>query len=947
MKAPSSSFRYSLLPLVLFPLSTASAGLVGHWQFDDSADLGKATIGSALALTGTVSSTTDGGSGGAADFAKGAWAAVTNPITANGATGSPTRTNQFTIVLDFMVPSFTDGTTDNGTFTSLFDFDNGGSDADFFVRKQTSATELGVSTHWPYLGAGPTANGNGTSGTVRTNTWYRLVLAADNGVGRSIYLNGTLVGSYGTGTQDATRQSLSTSTPWRILWDNDGETSRVVVSNLALFDSRLSATQATLLGSANASLDLPRSEPITWTGAAGSEWSNAVMSAPKNWTLDADTSATDFQRLDKVTFNDGATGAAPAITLSNGDVEPGEILFDNETKNFSLGGSGAIIGGGAIIKSGNGGLTISNANSFTGATQAFGGILTLQHAQALQNSVVSTVYGSSEIKFSNLTAATLGGLGGDADLLLENATSQAVALTAGSSANATFSGLLAGSGSLTKVGTGRQILNWENTYSGGTTVAAGTLIAGHTAAFGSGAVVSTGGSIEFALGSGSESTMETDFTLPGGSGALSLFGSFGPNRAAPAPGTATRLTGKITGGSADRIFRMSDTLITGEHDNTTILDNPANDFLGKVELWRGTIAFTSDAALGHADNDILISTENLLGSLRFDADNLTLNAGRAIVLYTNQNAMPVHTQAFTGTIAGDISGVGNLVKQGTGTLILTGTNNATGITTVSEGTLRVNGSFATGGGTVTVNAAGTLGGTGNIARAVTVAGKIAPGASAGTLTTGNTTITGTYAVEVDGATADQLVVNGDLNITGATLDVALPGGGFTQTSYVIATYSGTLTGTFATITPGYSVTYGGGQLVLKQGSASGFEAWATTKGVAGFDVDSDGDGIANGIEFVIGGEPAIGAGSNSAALLPQASYHAASGDLVFVFRRMPDAAYLNPAVEYSTTMLPGSWIAGPAGTVIGTEDGADLVEVRLVPALAGGGKVFARLKVSE
>jgi hypothetical protein len=134
--------------------------------------------------------------------------------------------------------------------------------------------------------------------------------------------------------------------------------------------------------------------------------------------------------------------------------------------------------------------------------------------------------------------------------------------------------------------------------------------------------------------------------------------------------------------------------------------------------------------------------------------------------------------------------------------------------------------------------------------------------------------------------------------------------------------------------------------VLQQQTASGFASWTTSKGVTGFDTDSDGDGIPNGIEFVIGGEPAAGAGSNSAALLPQASYNKPTGELVFVFRRTPESAYLNPAVEYSST-LTGTWNAAPAGTVIGNVGGVDLVEVRLPSSLAVAGKIFARLKVQE
>ncbi|WP_035606415.1 PEP-CTERM sorting domain-containing protein [Haloferula sp. BvORR071] len=252
--------KIPVVSLLLLALPAHAATLAGLWEFNDSGNLNQATQGSALSFTGTVAATTGvSGSDGAADFAKGAWAAVTNPISANGATGTPTRTNQFTIVLDFMVPSFTDGGADNGTFTGLFDFDNGGSDADFFIRKQTGATELGVTTQWPYVGAGPTSNGSDTSGTVLANTWYRLVLASDTGVGRSVYLNGSLIGTFTAGTQEATRQSLSTSNPLRLLWDNDGETSRVLVSNLALFDGRLSATDVTALGSAGSPVPEPSS----------------------------------------------------------------------------------------------------------------------------------------------------------------------------------------------------------------------------------------------------------------------------------------------------------------------------------------------------------------------------------------------------------------------------------------------------------------------------------------------------------------------------------------------------------------------------------------------------------------------------------------------------------------------------------------------------------------
>src|SRR3546814_4388954 len=76
---------------------------------------------------------------------------------------------------------------------------------------------------------------------------------------------------------------------------------------------------------------------------------------------------------------------------------------------------------------------------------------------------------------------------------------------------------------------------------------------------------------------------------------------------------------------------------------------------------------------------------------------------------------------------GDISGTGRFVKQGEGTLKLTGDSSYTGPTSVNGGTLAVNGSIVS---PVTVNSGGTLGGNGSVG-STTVAGggTLAPGNS--------------------------------------------------------------------------------------------------------------------------------------------------------------------------------------------------------------------------
>ena len=63
------------------------------------------------------------------------------------------------------------------------------------------------------------------------------------------------------------------------------------------------------------------------------------------------------------------------------------------------------------------------------------------------------------------------------------------------------------------------------------------------------------------------------------------------------------------------------------------------------------------------------------------------------ILITNNSAL-IFNRSDALTYGGVISGTGTFTKSGAGNLILTGTNTYTGTTTVSAGTLSVNGSLA-------------------------------------------------------------------------------------------------------------------------------------------------------------------------------------------------------------------------------------------------------------
>ncbi|OYX11488.1 MAG: hypothetical protein B7Z15_11715, partial [Rhizobiales bacterium 32-66-8] len=167
----------------------------------------------------------------------------------------------------------------------------------------------------------------------------------------------------------------------------------------------------------------------------------------------------------------------------------------------------------------------------------------------------------------------------------------------------------------------------------------------------------------------------------------------------------------------------------------------------------------------------------------------------------------------------DISGVGGLIKQGTGTLLLAGDNSYAGETLVQEGTLALTGSVSgsvtiaapaafVSTGTVTGNVrnSGTLSGTGRIGGSLVNAGVLAPGFSIGTLTVGGNAVLETgsiYLAETGNpGVSDRLVVSGATTL-GGTLVLAGTNGSLSQLgSYDIVTSAGGVSGAFTAVVTG-------------------------------------------------------------------------------------------------------------------------------------------------
>lgn len=114
--------------------------------------------------------------------------------------------------------------------------------------------------------------------------------------------------------------------------------------------------------------DVRKASAIVWNGNASTTWDFGLS---ENFTLMADPAANTeyFVTGDVVHFNNQATKTA--ITLK-GELEPDSVIVDG-SKNYTFGGSGALVGNTTLVKRGTGKLTVNTDNSYTGGTRISGG----------------------------------------------------------------------------------------------------------------------------------------------------------------------------------------------------------------------------------------------------------------------------------------------------------------------------------------------------------------------------------------------------------------------------------------------------------------------------------------------------------------------------------------------------------------------------------------------
>ena len=435
-----------------------------------------------------------------------------------------------------------------------------------------------------------------------------------------------------------------------------------------------------------------------------------------------------------LTFNSSTltlTGTIPGIDVAAGS----SAIF-----NTKLSGSNG------LVKNGLGSLTLYNTgNNYTGDTVVNSGTLIVGSGNTILPTTTGLVIASGatfQVETGG-TTQTVASLSGAGTVNISDST-----FKVGDATDSTFSGSIidgGGGGTFTKAGTGTLTLSGANTYSGATLINAGTLVAANSNALGtasSGNVIANGASLQL---TGGITLNETDFSLRGtgadGNGALrNLSGNNTLNADLTLTNNATiastsgtlSLNGDVALGSRTLTSTgAGDVILSGSLGGTgrvtqdgsgslTLSGSTANTFTGATAVNDGTLYLHKTAGVnalgpgaitigdgvgGTSSANLVLLASNQLAA---NTAALTLNSDGRLAL--NNFSQAINTLAGTGlvdlgtsgvltlganngssTFGGSITGAGELVKSGSGTLTFNSSINFTGTLTIASGTVALNG----------------------------------------------------------------------------------------------------------------------------------------------------------------------------------------------------------------------------------------------------------------
>jgi len=389
-----------------------------------------------------------------------------------------------------------------------------------------------------------------------------------------------------------------------------------------------------------------------------------------------------------INFGPGGLGTGP-ITLNGGGLQWNTFLdFSSQfapigplggtldTNGNSLNFGSPISGTGLLTKTGAGTLTLNiDSPNFSGGFTVLQGNLNFGFTPNSLGTGTITLNGGT-LGFAGVTTANAGGLAGTGNVVLTNASSQAVSLfVGGNNASTTFSGTLSGFGSLTKTGSGTLTLAGDSTSaSSSVSIGQGALLLATANAAAGYTLGLNGGTLDFGT--------LTSATAGGLTGTGSLTLANDTNQAVAftvgANNSSTTYTGILSGPGS----------LIKAGTGTFTFNSPSST--GNITLNAGAIDLNQNAnALGTGTLTIDGGTVNF--------DNLTAAsagalAGSGPLVLTNGSNQPV---AFTvggngasTTYSGALSGLGGLVMNGSGTLTLTGDSTGSlSVISITQGTV--------------------------------------------------------------------------------------------------------------------------------------------------------------------------------------------------------------------------------------------------------------------
>jgi len=437
----------------------------------------------------------------------------------------------------------------------------------------------------------------------------------------------------------------------------------------------------------------------------------------------------------------GQFGTSGALQGANGsNVVTGPITLASDIRlSVSVNGatlaiSGPMSGsGGFAIRNPDGGtgviLLLTN-NTYAGATTVIIGTLQLGVTNALPtgtvlsfgaNSAAAGRFALTDVLGNNQQWAGLATVSGNlVPSTLTNSLPTLATLTINQTANTTYNGAIGGNISLVKQGTGTLALTGTNTYTDVTLINAGVLVAGHSNAIGA----TTGATT---VNSGGILTLGSNVTITGET--LTLFGTGGDNygalqASANSTGTwngpviigsnAGTLAPRL-GGQAGGVLLINGPITNGGGSdlyisarNIVILAATNNAYTGLTGIVRGTLKLGADnalptgtildvdaAATGAVSEDSFFDLGGFNQTVaRLQRSGEAFGTGGSVITNTGLLATLTVNQSANTTFSGNIGGALSLVKNGTGTLALSGTNTYTGPTVLNDGVLQFNSTVA-------------------------------------------------------------------------------------------------------------------------------------------------------------------------------------------------------------------------------------------------------------